>query len=375
MCYSYGRAAEIASKEDIPQVRSVEQHPMLAKLRDTVEQHLQEESARWQRETEYHSFVSLLGRAGRCSHRIINEFEKGMDIGRGHFQPWAPLVGPGGASDAVAVAAKAKLLSVCPIGKDWSLPAEDRHNYLGSEACLLLTELARKGDYDRAKEIIATEKTAISTRRFSTGITYTFCRTAESAQLSILAREMFFRGDYEKAEKIIDYLIFTEDLPQGKLHHMSAWIKYELGRLSEAITMLLDCPQAALCEGLHADNTDADVLEYRLLLAELLLRDERLYEAYATISRLQANCEVKGINDHRFHIITQTIKDLNADAGGNDMALKFGFKLSFDRSSKISRGEHDHDMPNATQILMTPLGPRGMPCNMDRFRCLFPEIN
>ena len=57
---------------------------------------------------------------------------------------------------------------------------------------------------------------------------------------------MYFRGDYAEAEKLIDYLIFTEDLPQGKLHHISGWIKYKLGKLSDAITML---PLSTLYKG------------------------------------------------------------------------------------------------------------------------------
>lgn len=375
MSYSYGRAAEIVGKEPIPQVRSAEQHPFLASKRDMIEKHLQQESERWKHNRERRAFVDFLGRAGRCSHRIVRDFEKGVEIRSGHFQPWRPLLSSEAEDDPVAMATQVELLSVCPITRDWILPAEDGYNFLASKECALLTDLVRQGEYTRAKQLFACEHTTISTSRFGDGIVYSFGRIAESAKLSVIAREMYFRGDYEQAEKIVDYLIFTEDLPQGRLHHISAWLKYKLGKLSDAITMLLDCPQAAQCEGLSSEDTDANVLEYRLLLAELLMRDERLHEANATILRLKADCEAKCIQDPRFIRIAETIANLNIEVSGTPMALMFELSLSPDRSTKISRAEHDHDLSNATLTLLTPLGPRGTPCNMDRFRCLFGEIS
>jgi len=372
--YLYGRAAEIAAKEQIPQLAMARQHPMLAAIRDKVEEHLKDEAVRWQQAGSQRAFVNFLGRAGRCSQRIIKDFEQGVEIRSGHFQPWRPLIQSEAAHDPVGLAIRAELQSTCPITKDWMLPAEDGYNYLGTKECALLTDLARNGEYVRATQMYACEMTMINTARFREGITFSFGRIAESAKLSIIAREMYFGGDYAVAEKIIDYLIFTEDLPQGRLHHISGWIKYKLGKLSEAVTMLQDCPQAAQCDGLSAANTDADVMEYRLLLAELLMRDERLREANDVISRLKADCEARGIQDFRLFRVQETIEYLHLQTNSDPMTLMFESILTSDRSTTVSRVDHDHDLPDAKQILMTPLGQRGMPCNMDRYRCLFPEI-
>jgi len=342
--------------------------------RQVIDAHMAKENERWNEIKSRQTFIDWIGRGGRYSQRLFNEINYSYDTPAGLFQPWRPVIESKAKPDQLALTWNQDVLSACPIDQNWILypnstllfgPLIKQINHL--------TELAKIGKYNEAKRAYTWwEFTTVETGIGANGkFTYQIKRPEDSIQLAVIAREMLFRGDYEESEKIIDYLIYTEQLPQGLLHHISAWLKYKQGKLSEAIIMLQDLPEAALAESLNSEETNANILEYRLLLTELLLRDERLREAAANLIKLKEICENSQIYDKRISQLSEKIQDAFVEITGKrielnpfiiDMMSMMGTPNTFSKNGVGLMAQ----VPYFGQLEVPPN-------NMDRYRCLFPK--
>jgi len=376
LAYAHLRGAELVSGNEIKKIKKALEEALSQEVRDSIDSHMANEHERWNEISSRQTFVDWIGRGARYSQRLFNEINYSHDTPVGQFQPWRPVIESKASPDQLALTWSQDVLSACPIDRNWMLypnsallkhkPLEDHINHL--------IELTKTGAYDLAKLAYTCWKfTTVETGIVSNGkFTYQIKRPDDSNQLSVIAREMLFRGDYEESEKIIDYLIHTEEPPQGILHHVSAWLKYKQGKLSEAIIMLQDCDTVALAEILKSTKTTANILEYQLLLAELLLRDECLVQASETIIRLKDICKKEQINDYRISMLSEKIQDALVEITGRRVELN---PLTIQMMSMI--GIPSTISKNAVGVGMAQVPYFGMielpPNNMDRYRCLFPK--
>ena len=376
LAYAYLRGAELALGKEITGMNEFKEITP-AKTREIIDEHMVNENERWNEIRTRQIYVDWIGRGGRYSHRIFNEINFSHDTPAGQFQPWRPVIESKAKPDQLALTWNQDVLSACPIDKEWILyPNSDARKEFqpAIKQTDYLSELAKAGRYKEAKHAYTCwELTGVGTGVWTNKkFTYYFHRIDDSNQLAVIAREMLFRGDYKESEKIIDYLIYTEEPPQGLLHHISAWLKYKQGKLAEAIIMLQDCPKAALAESLKSGKTNANILEYQLLLAELLLRDECLVQASETIIRLKDICKKEQINDSRISMLSEKIQDALVDITGRRVELN---PLIIQMMSMI--GIPSTISKNAVGVGMAQVPYFGMielpPNNMDRYRCLFPK--
>lgn len=386
--YAHLRGVELISGNEIKELKqALEVIP--AEIRDSIDSHMANEQERWDQISSRQTFVDWIGRGARYSQRLFNEINYSHDTPAGQFQPWRPILDSKASPDQLALTWNQDVLSACPIDRDWILypKSEERQK---SEAVLeqtnLLAELAKAGKYILAKRAYTCwEFTSVSSglgtnKRY----TYEIKRADDSNQLAVIAREMLFRGDYEESEKIIDYLISTEEPPQGLLHHISAWLKYKQGKLSEAITMLQDCNVADLADSLGSTNvlefrllesrplvaerTNANVLEYKLLVAELLLRDECLAQAADKIIKLKDICDKEQIYDVRISQLSEKIQLAHKQVTGQQVGL-YQIAMSKMTNMLFTFSKNPIGMLQVPYFGIIEFPPN----NMDRYRCLFPK--
>ena len=102
-------------------------------------------------------------------------------------------------------------------------------------------------------------------------------------RLLTLAAGVYEQGYKLEAAELLAYGVFNLHGQAGLSHHMLAWIYHETGRSADAVRIASDCFQACEC---HA-SSDTDVIEYNLLLAEMLMSLHRQVEAEAVLGRLK----------------------------------------------------------------------------------------
>jgi hypothetical protein len=389
IAYAHLRGVELVSGEEIKELKQAFE-VIPKKLRDSIDSHMSNEHERWNEISSRQTYVDWIGRGARYSQRLFNEINFSHDTPAGQFQPWRPIIDSKASPDQLALTWNQDVLSACPIDRDWILypKSEERQK---SESVLVqtnrLAELAKAGKYDLAKRAYTCwEFTSVSSglgtdKRY----TYEIKRADDSNQLAVIAREMLFRGDYEESEKIIDYLIKTEEPPQGLLHHISAWLKYKQGKLSEAIIMLQDCNVADLADSLGSTNvlefrllesrplvaerTNANVLEYKLLVAELLLRNECLAQAADKIIKLKDICDKEQIYDVRISQLSEKIQQSYKQITGEKKDLR-EIVLSQMTNMLFNSSKNSIGMLYVPYFGIIELPPN----NMDRYRCLFPKL-
>lgn len=388
LCYAFLLGSELADDEENTNMQPFKEWVSHSIDRQVIDAHMAKENERWNKIKSRQSFIDWIGRGGRYSQRLFNEMNYSYETPVGLFQPWRPVIESKAKPDQLALTWNQDVLSACPIDQNWILypnsallkhkPLEDHINHL--------IELTKAGKYDLAKRAYTWwEFTTVETGIGTDGkFTYRITRPEDSIQLAAIAREMLFRGDYEESEKIIDYLIYTEQPPKGLLHHISAWLKYKQGKLSEAITMLQDCNVADLADSLGSTNvlefgllesrplvaerTNANVLEYKLLVAELLLRDECLAQAADKIIKLKDICDKEQIYDVRISQLSEKIQLAHKQVTGQQVGL---YQIAM---SKMTNMLFTFSK-NPIAVLQVPYF--GLvefpPNNMDRYRCLFPK--
>jgi TPR repeat protein len=272
--------------------------------------------------------------------------------------PWSLLTGAQSSPDFAADANTRALLSTCPIDRNWSVKwnSEDMevkgafemidNNIAGPEMIEKwinrdrcpheqVIQLARDGKYAEAHSVRFRYSTSTRRSIHDQNVRHLTKSYDENHMISLITREMIFRGDLDLAEQLVGYLILTEDQPQGRLHHLLGWIKFQRGKLDEALDVLHDCNLAYETKGFKNENIDADILEYKLFIAELNIRAERLDRAGSIVSRLSEDMQEAGLgNDQRlfrlqtlFHEANRSSrfrKNLSMGISG-DSPLSFGF--------------------------------------------------
>jgi hypothetical protein len=127
---------------------------------------------------------------------------------------------------------------------------------------------------------------------------------------------------------------------------MLAWVCHESGRTTEAVRIALDSFEACECQ----PSSDTDVIEYNLLLAEMLMSLNRRDEAESAILRVKTQAAgVDAITDRCAQITTVPMYD---ELVWSTM-LRVGGIVHYDQSNRAIR---------ATSLSLT---------NMDRYRCVF----
>ena len=329
------------------------------------------EFARIDKSVHRELFFRRFGRQGLPSHRLMTDIRLGQKDKGAQYQPWHPGLTESPA-DKIALLWETKLRSKPPIDPKWSLAGPDAEE--DSPDAKPIASLTRSGDYGDAREHFC-KKMKVTISNMGQGFKFEVKRMLEMDEhelLSIMAREMIARGDYASAEPIVDYLIYARlwTKPWGRLHHLSAWVKYHQGHLSDAIRMMEDCTQAIASEELHADDLDLDLREFKLFYVELLLRAERLKEAETYLHKLATACRSAKISDPRVEELKRVISSL--ETVDSDKLFKSMSRVYYDRDVSV---EPKLMMSSADDLLPDELSPTPkylwLPLsNMDRYRCV-----
>jgi hypothetical protein len=383
LAYDFAKVYETLSGEISP-MRSWLEEEIPEGLRSERDIDATKEAERLRRVLSRESLYRLLGRSCRPSLRLIADISAGQKAPQGSYRPWAADIPAGQPDDLIAKLWTQPLLSRCPIHSQWSLsdPRKDDPSPDASE----IARLTKDGDYHAAYlRLVSGMRFTASNHgshfRFNIG------RPGDDHELlSIMAREMMTRGDYASAEPIVDYLLYARLLlrPCGLAHHLSAWIKYHLGRVSDALMMIEDCTFAVESDSLTDDQLDVDLREYKLLHVELLLRAQRLDAADKALQSLAALCGQAGIPDQRLETLRKQLEDVRRSTAAQYTDAK---------KPALSRTHYDQDLEVTAKVIVGPhlgddylmsmLQGSGAPPeftrlalgNMDRYRCLFPGVS
>lgn len=347
-------------------------NPAIGRWFDSISEHLE------QRVKEEVDAINLnllskqnenkFGRNYLPSIRLLYDLKD--QAGHNIHPPWSFLRHGRWQNDFVAELSLHDLVTKCPIAREWAVEwnkneslvhgafemMEDSEpepgfieKWLGRDRCphADVIQLAKDGRYSEAHELRFRYSTWVSTIWGEPPSHRLKKSYDENHMLSLIAREMVFRGDFASAETLVAFLILTEEEPQGILHHLLGWIKFQLGKLDEALDVLHDCQPAYLTKGFHAQNVNTDILEYKLLIAELNIRAERLDRAESIMARLVDDFTSEGRpSDNRVDRL-QGILDEAKRRSRYNKNLSFGIRgdspISFDviiRHNNMSRYRH-----------------------------------
>lgn len=381
LAYDLAKVFEFLSGETSPMRQHLEED-IPEGLRAERDTHAEQEAGRLRGVSSREALYRMLGRGCRPSLRLVTDISAGQSLAPGAYVPWSTENRAIQPDDFIARLWMSPLLSRCPIHSKWSLT-----NTPGDEPTPDAAEVARltkSGDYQTAyRRHVGGMR--FSARNLGNHFKFDISRAGDEHELlSIMVREMMTRGDYSSAEPLVDYLLYSRMLLGrfGLTHHLSAWIKYHLGRVSDALVLLEDCTTALEIESLVDERLDVDLREYKLMHVEMLLRAQRLDEAGYALQSLVALCEKAGILDERLTTVRIQLEDA---VKSSDIQFTDSIK------SKPSRAFYDQDLDVAANVVVGPhlaaeeyLGltrGAGTPrqytrfslSNMDRYRCLFPS--
>ena len=314
------------------------------------------------------------GRNHLPSSRLLSDLKD--QAGHSTSPPWSFLRQGRWQNDFVAELSLHDLVTKCPIDRDWSvewnknegmvhgafemMEASEREpgfieKWLGRDRCPHADVIQVRFSYSTTVSTIWGEAPSHSSDKSYASMTIRGQPTShrlqksydENHMLSLIAREMVFRGDYALAETLVAFLILTEEEPQGILHHLLGWIKFQLGKLDEALDVLHDCQPAYQTKGFHAQNVNTDILEYKLLIAELNIRAERLDRAESILARLADDFASEGRPTDNRVVRLRGFLDEAKRRSRYNKNLSFGIPgdspISFDiiiRHSNMSRYRH-----------------------------------
>lgn len=380
LAYDFAKIFETLSGEVSPMRYHLEEE-IPEGLRSERDIDATEEAERLRRVLSRESLYRLLGRSCRPSLRLITDISAGQKAPQGTYRPWAADIPAGQPDDLIAKLWTQPLLSRCPIHSRWSL-SDTRHDEPSPDAAEI-ARLTKDGDY-QAAYLRLVSGMRFTASNLGTHFRFNIGRPGDDHELlSIMAREMMTRGDYASAEPIVDYLLYARLLlrPCGLAHHLSAWIKYHLGRISDALVMIEDCTFAVGNDSLTDDQLDVDLREYKMLHVELLLRAQRLDAADKALQSLAALCGQAGIRDQRLETLRKQIEDARRNTAA---------QYTDTPKPLLSRTHYDQDLDVTATVVVGPhldsndfmsltRGSGGTPeftrlplSNMDRYRGLFP---
>ena len=346
--YAYAKTFDLLAGTALASKLKVEIEKYVpASSKSSLDHEIDNEASRIKAASTREMIFGMYGRGCRYSQRLITDILSNKEKSLPTRQPWYGAMDPDQAHDNVADLWTAPLLSACPINRKWTLkrPEDD----CDSEDAGTIAQLVKAGDYQSARRHYA-ESMMLCTSKTHGRFDFSVSRGADEHELlSVMAREMIFRGDHQSAEPIIDYLIYARAKmaqPWGLLHHLSAWVKYQQGKLSDAITMLEDCTHAIECDSISSSFSNVDVKEFRVLHIELLLRSQRLREAKHYLMVLRQMCTAEGLNDRRIDKLETTFKQISQLALNQYLASEEGSDIH-----PLSRTTFDPDISVPTHVL------------------------
>jgi hypothetical protein len=383
LAYDFAKIFETRTGETSP-MRSHLEEDIPEELRSEQDPNATEEATRLMGVQSRETLYRVLGRACRPSLRLVADILAGQSTSKETYRPWHAEAGGNQPEDLIAKLWTQPLLARCPIHSQWRLT--DDPGVEPSADAADIARLTKSGDY-QAAYLRLVGGMHFSASNFGANFKFDIGRPGDDHELlSIMVREMMTRGDYASAEPIVDYLLYARLLlrPCGLPHHLSAWIKYHLGRLSDALVMLEDCTFALESESLGDERLNVDLVEYKLLHVELLLRAQRLDAADHTLRSLAAFCEKAGVRDQRLATLRKQLEDIRRTttlqyADPNQPALaRTHFDPDIALNANVLVGPHlaSNDFMSLTRGSGAPPEfTRLSLSNMDRYRCLFPANN
>ena len=298
------------------------------------------------REQVYRTF----GRACRPSLSLIRDILDGRNHAPGDHLPWQAKASATGPADPVAALWSKPLLSRCPIDSNWRLYAGANDESRDSQDAPEMIRLVKAGDYRGAELFYCQGMSMILSNLFGRFHFQIHRLLDDHELLSLMVREMMMRGDYVSAETLVDYLIYARMKlqPWGQLHHLSAWIKYHLGKLSDALIMMEDCVEAIVSEAPSEENLTVDLTEFRIMYVELLLRAQRLDDADAFLAILIAANPGIGDSDPRVAFLMRTVAEIRSGTRQQYVDAKNA------DGTDLSRSYFDRDLKITAQVMVGP---------------------
>jgi len=387
LAYDFAKTFETLSGETSPMRNHLEED-IPDEIRSERDSEATEESVRLRSVQSRETLYRMLGRACRPSLRLVADILAGQSTSKETYRPWHAEAGGSQPDDLIAKLWTQPLLARCPIHSQWRL-TDDAEGEPSADAADI-ARLTKAGDYQAAYLRL------IGGMRFSAsnvGAYFKFDISrldhADHELLSVMVREMMTRGDYASAEPIVDYLLYARILlrPCGLPHHLSAWIKYHLGRVSDALVMLEDCTFALESDSLTNDRLNVDLLEYKLLYAELLIRAQRLDSADTVLKSLSTLCDKAGLREPRLYALKQqliviriSVAPQYADTSGSAKAslARTHFDPDIELNANVLVGPHlgSNDFMSLTRGSGAPPEFTRLPLsNMDRYRCVIGSVS
>lgn len=347
--YDYALAYEFLSGKPSA-LRPCLEEDLPAKYRDGRGEVVKPEADRLRAANAREQIYRTFGRACRPSLSLIRDILHGRGHSPGDYLPWQAKTSATGTADPVAALWSKPLLSRCPIDSNWRLYAGANDESRDSKDAPEMIRLVKAGDYRGAELFYCQGMSMILSNLFGRFHFQVHRLLDDHELLSLMVREMMMRGDYVSAEPIVDYLIYARMKlqPWGKLHHLSAWIKYHLGKLSDALIMMEDCVEAMVSDAPSEENLTVDLTEFRIMYVELLLRAQRLDDADAFIARLIATYPGIGDSDPRVAFLMSSLAEIRSGTRNQYVSAKK------DDGTDLSRSHFDRDLKIEAQVMVGP---------------------
>jgi|GEM_PF-6925995 len=287
------------------------------------EQHVAKEADQIMRHRTYVGLMHRYGQGYAPSLRLLHECAAQKKAVTPSDYPWLTTYPPLRPTWPQASAHSSAKVSRSPFAKGWIHPKG-----IIDPACLTIRRHLDAGDIAAAKRCLRFDENIIP-------------------RLLTLAAGIYEAGYKLEASELLAYGIWNTSGQAGLAHHMLAWVCHESGRTTEAVRIALDSFEACECQ----PSSDTDVIEYNLLLAEMLMSLNRRDEAESAILRVKTQAAgVDAITDRCAQITTVPMYDQLAWSAKNEVG---DFLVHYDQSNRAIR---------AISLSLT---------NMDRYRCVF----
>ncbi len=223
-------------------------------------QHALKEVAQITRHRAYAGLMQRYGLGYMPASRLLHECEYRNTGGSSGTHPWqlTPLsLGPNWPASPATRPIK---VSRNPFAKGWIHPKG-----IDDPLCQAMRRHLDAGELPAAKRCLRFDEDLIP-------------------RLLTLAAGLYESGYKLECSDLLAFGAFDMRGQAGLSHHMLAWVYHEIGRTNDAIRIAHDSFEACECK----KTSDADLAEYNLLLAEMLMSVNRRDEAQSVVLKLKA---------------------------------------------------------------------------------------
>jgi hypothetical protein len=285
---------------------------------------------------KHQSFLKALERYGlglRPSDRLISEAARtDLRPDAGDY-PWTPFEDAATANWTFYSGQPKTPLSRCPIPADYA-PEEA----LLDPVCREIKRHLEAGDTDAARGAMSFDDHVV-------------------VRLTTLAVGLYHAGFKAEASELLFFVCFHLQGQYGLAHHMLTWVLHEMGRTSDALLIATDCFSAT---SFSQKQSTTDLVEYNLLLAELLAYLNRSGESEQVLTQLKSFLQQEGkTEDGRLNRLGEY---RHLDIG---TLHSLGLMGSKHANVSVCREYFEHTGEALSAITLD---------NMDRYRYLFPAI-